>query len=62
MKTLSKESRDYILQLISERNLKSILSFCVGYGIDTNNYSSAVHYSNGKLTIKYRRENKYYYL
>jgi len=62
MKTLSKDARNYILKLVDEKNIKSILSFCVGYGLDTANYSSPVHYANGKLTIKYRRENTYYYL
>jgi len=62
MKTLSKEAREYILQLVKENNLRSVLSFCQGYGLDTNSYSSPVHYSNGKLTITYRRENNYYYL
>lgn len=62
MKTLSKDARNYILKLVDEKNIKSILSFCLGYGLDTNSYSSPVHYANGKLTIKYRRENTYYYL
>lgn len=35
MKTLDKNSRNYILELIKENSLKSILAFCQGYGIDT---------------------------
>lgn len=62
MATISKDSRNYILGLVKENNLRSILAFCQGYGIDTNSYSSPVHYLNGKLTIRYRTINTYYYL
>lgn len=62
MKKLSKESYLYLLELIREKQIKSILSFCKGYGIDTNNYSSSVHYANNKLTIRYRTINHYFHL
>lgn len=62
MKTISLETKNYILELIKERSLNRIISFCEGYGLDLNDYSSPVHYANGKLTIKYRRVNTYYYL
>ena len=63
MKTLSKIHRDYILGLIKESNaINRIKSYCVGAGFDTENYSSPVHIANNKLTLRYRRENEYYYL
>ena len=60
MKTLNKESYLYIKTLISENELRSILSFCEGLGIDTNNYSSPVHYKDGKLRIRYRAKYEYF--
>ena len=62
MKTLNKQNKDYILKLVEQKEINSILSFCDGLGIDTTKYSSSVHYFNGKLTIRYRTENTYYYL
>ena len=62
MKTLNKQNKDYILKLVEQKEINSILSFCDGLGIDTKKYSSTVHYFNGKLTIRYRTENTYYYL
>jgi len=63
MRTLSKESREYILSLLNENvKIDRIISFCEGLGLDVTNYSSPVHYSNGKLAIKYRRSISYYYL
>jgi hypothetical protein len=62
MSTISKESRNYILDLVKENRLDSILSFCQGLGLDTNNFLSPVHYLNGKLSIKYRRISTYYYI
>lgn len=62
MKTIDKNSKDYILKLVKENDLKSILAFCQGYGFDTNHYSSPVTYINGQLAIRYRNETKYYTL
>jgi len=62
MTTLSKTSREYILDLIKTSEIKSILSYCEGLGLDTTKYSSPVHYGSGKLTIKYRGSNEYYYI
>jgi len=60
MATLSKESKNYILQLVKENNLRSILAFCQGLGLDTNKYSSPVHYGHNQLSITYRRKSTYY--
>ena len=63
MKTLSKLHRDYILDLIKESNsVNRIKSYCLGAGFDTESYSSPVHITNNKLTLRYRRNNEYYYL
>lgn len=62
MKTISKDSRDYILDLINNKeSIFRIQSFCKGLGLDTESYSSPVHIANNKITIRYRRENTYYY-
>lgn len=62
MKTIDKNSRNYILGLVKENKLKSILAFCKGYGIDTNSYLSPVTYNNGQLSIRYRNITTYYTL
>lgn len=63
MKTLSKDSKNYILKLINDKeNVNRIKSFCKGLGLDTNSYSSPVYISETKITIKYRSENTYYYI
>ena len=52
-----------IKKMVEEKEtLRSILAFAQGYGFDTNSYSSHVNYLNGKLTLRIRRENFYYYL
>ena len=60
MKTLDKFSHQYIKKLVEENDLKGIIAFCKGLGIDTNHYSSPVHYKDGQLTIRYRSKNKYF--
>jgi hypothetical protein len=61
MKTLSKESRNYILNLINDKeNVNRIVSFCKGLGLDTTKYSSPVHISESKISIRYRNESTYY--
>ena len=61
MKTLSKDSRNYILNLINDKeNVNRIISFCKGLGLDTTNYSSPVHISESKISIRYRNESTYY--
>jgi hypothetical protein len=61
MKTLSKESRNYILNLINDKeNVNRIVSFCKGLGLDTTKYSSPVHISESKISIRYRKESTYY--
>ena len=60
MKTLNKESYLYIKTLISENELRNVLSFCEGLEINTNNYSSPVHYKDSQLTIKYRAKYEYF--
>lgn len=57
---LDKKNFDYINNMISEKNsINSIKSFCKGFGIDTEKYSSCVHISTDKITITYRRKNYY---
>jgi hypothetical protein len=60
MATLSKESKDYILQLVKENSLKYILAFCQGLGLDTNSYLSPVTYKDGQLCITYRKITTYH--
>jgi hypothetical protein len=63
MKTLSKGSKIYIVNLINNKeNVNRIKAFCQGLGLDTENYSSPVHIGNNKITIRYRTENTYYYI
>ena len=63
MKTLSKTNYDYILKMIANKDkINWIKSFCEGCGFDTNNYSSPVYIDDNKISIRYRRENKYFYL
>jgi len=62
MAALSKESKNYILQLVKENSLRYILSFCQGLGLDTNSYSSPVIYKNGQLSITYRKITTYHIL
>jgi len=60
MTTIDKDSKNYILNLIKENDLKGILAFCQGYGLDTNSYLSPVTYNNGQLAIRYRNITNYY--
>ena len=63
MKTLSKLHRDHILDLIKESNpINRIKSYCIGAGFDFESYSSPVHIIGNKLTLRYRRNNEYYYI
>jgi uncharacterized membrane protein len=63
MKKLSKTHKNQILSMILNReNISYIIAYCEGAGFDTTKYSSPVHISNGKISITYRNENKYYYL
>ena len=64
MQKLSKIHKDYIIEMIKEKeSLISLKSYCKGAGFDTTNYSSPIHISNdGKLTIRYRTINTYYYI
>jgi len=60
MKKLDKNSYNHIKTMIKENdNIEWIKAFANGFGIDTNNYSSAVHISYNEITIKYRRKNEY---
>jgi hypothetical protein len=61
MKKLSKESKNYIVKLISDReNIKYILAFCKGLGLDTTHYSNPVYITENNITIRYRGVNTYY--
>jgi len=60
MATLSKESKNYILQLVKENDLRSILAFCQGLGLHTDKYSGPVHYGRNQLSITYRGKSTYY--
>jgi len=61
MKTLDKTSYDYIKKMINENdNIKFILAFVDGLGMDHKKPSSPVHYINGKLAITYRRKSEYF--
>lgn len=64
MKSLSKTSKDYLLTMIeAKENVKFIIAFCKGLGLDTKSYSSPVHISEqNKISIRYRKEMSYYYL
>ena len=63
MKTLSKLHKDRIETMINNGDrLFQIEAYCLGAGIDTKSYSSPIHIENNKLTMKYRRENKYFYI
>ena len=64
MKTLSKIHKEKIIRMIKENDsLKSIKAYCKGAGFDVNNYSSPIHISeDGKLTMRYRTINTYYFL
>ena len=64
-KILDKLHKDYIYELLKDQGITAdyIRSYCRGAGIDTNNYSSPVHISDGgKLTIRYRGINSYFQL
>ena len=62
MKTLSKDSKNYIITLINNKdNINNIKAFCKGLGLDTSKYSSPVHIGDNKITLKYRTINTYYY-
>lgn len=63
MKTLDKTSYDYIKKMINENdNVKFILAFVDGLGMDHTKPSSPVSYINGKLAITYRRKSEYFSL
>lgn len=63
MKTLSKIHKDYIDQLIKQKEkIERIKSYAKGAGFDTDSYSSPIHIQGSKLTIRYRGSNKYYFL
>jgi hypothetical protein len=63
MITLSKIHKDYIEQLIKENEkIQRVISYAKGAGFNTDSYSSPIHIEGNKLTIRYRRENKYYFL
>lgn len=57
---ISKDGFEYIKKMISEGdNLNNIKSFCKGYGLDIESYSSPVNISGDKITIRYRTKNYY---
>ena len=64
MKTLSKIHKDYILEMIKNNEaINSIKAYCIGAGFDFTNHSSPIHINEfGKLRMRYRRENTYYYI
>ena len=63
MKPLSKIHKVYIDQLIKENEkIERVRSYAKGAGFDTDSYSSPIHIQGSKLTIRYRGENKYYFL
>jgi hypothetical protein len=58
--TLDKKSFEYIKSMVNnQESIKSILAFCKGYGMDTESYSSPVHISENKISVRYRRNNYY---
>jgi hypothetical protein len=58
--TLDKTSFDYIKEMISNNeNINSLKSFCKGFGMDVDSYSSPVHIANNKIAITYRRISHY---
>jgi len=64
MKKLSKIHKDYILNMIkNNEGINNIKAYCLGAGFDVTNYSSPIHIDEfGKLTMRYRCENTYYYI
>ena len=64
MTTLAKIHKEEILKMIDQNEpVRSIKSYCKGANINTNSYSSPIHISdNGKLTMRYRGINTYYYI
>lgn len=63
MKILSKDSKNYIVNLINgKENINTIKAYCQGLGLDTKSYSSPVHIGSDKITLRYRKENTYYYI
>ena len=64
MKTLNKYAYDYLIKLINDKDLLSIKAYSEWLGFDTNSYSSPIRYCEltKRLTVTYRRINKYYYL
>jgi hypothetical protein len=64
MKTsIQNKGAKQVKEMVEQKeSLNSILSFAKGYGFEINSYASHVNYINGKLSIKIRRENFYYYL
>jgi hypothetical protein len=64
MKNLAKTHKDYILQMIKNNSgMNNIKAYCLGAGFDVTNYSSPIHIGEfGKLTMRYKTENTYYYI
>jgi hypothetical protein len=64
MKKLAKIHRDFILKMIQNGDKVSyIKAYCKGAGFDTDNYSSPVFISQqGKMILRYRNINSYYYI
>lgn len=63
MKTLSKTHKDSILEMIKQKdNINWIKSYCKGAGFDTDKISSPVFVFENKITLRYRRDNSYYYI
>ena len=51
----------YLMKMVNEGdNIRYIIAFCEGCGIDIYNYQPPVSYPNKKLCITYRRKNYYY--
>ena len=64
MKKLAKIHKDYILKMIKDNyRVSSFKAYCKGAGFDISNYYSPVHINEeGKLTLRYRNINSYYYI
>ena len=64
MKKLAKIHRDSILKMIKDGDtISSIKGYCKGAGFDTDNYSSPVFIrQDGKIILRYRNINSYYYI
>tara|TARA_R110001599_G_scaffold24140_1_gene87341 strand:- start:775 stop:975 length:201 start_codon:yes stop_codon:yes gene_type:complete len=64
MKKLAKIHKDSILKMIEDNyRVSSFKAYCKGAGFDISNYSSPVYINEeGKLTLRYRNINYYYYI